>query len=109
MEPENLVLEQLKAIRASIDDNGRRIEDNGRRIDDLRGDVQTNTRHLEVVATEIGEIKLHIEWLRASVSAASTQASVADTGRARLQQQVDELQTRLHEVVARLDAIEGKH
>jgi chromosome segregation ATPase len=109
MEPESLVIEQLKAIRASIEDNGRRIEDNGRRIDELRGDVQTNTRHLEVAAGEVGEIKLHMQWLRAQVSAASTQASVADTGRARLQSEVDALRTQLHDVVARIDALEGKH
>lgn len=107
MAPQNLVLEQLRAIRAAIEGNGERLDGlrddvraNGARLDGVDARLDRSEGHLEVVAGEVSKIHLQIEWLRARIGAASTQASVADTGRARLEARLDEL-------ARRVDALEA--
>ena len=95
MEPENLVIEQLKAIREAIEANGERIEANGQRIDantnelrELRTDVQANSARLSAVEEAI-------LGYTAQITMFSRSLTVQMEARTRLEDKIDAMDKRL--------------
>jgi hypothetical protein len=89
MEPTDLVIEQLKAIRASIDANGERIDTSTDELRRLRSDVRANTDAIGGLTERMSNVEEAIVGYTAQITMFSRSLTVQMEARSRVEDKLD--------------------
>ena len=101
MEPENLVIEQLKAIRASIEANGKGIEG-------LRGDMQANGERIEANTEALVTMSQRLSSVEEAIVGYTSQITMFSRSLTVQMEARSRVEDKLDDVVRRLEALEGE-